>query len=819
MSRVGITCSKYRTRFIALVSSLMLGACLAELSIAADPQPFPAVTGGNTEMPGFPALPRPQDPSPAVAIPGSAIPAPEQSTPPVSAPPGDSTTSTAATFNPSIESTLSVSQMGQTAGLMLSDWQRQSGVTFTLPADWVVTDGNLLLDIEVSPALMESDAELHLMFNGQPLSTHRLNRLHEAKVTYKIAIPAAMIVSRNNLSFSIESSSNDATLLCEKGASNKYWVKVLPTTHLQLENQVLNIGQNMGRFPLPFFDPHAMQPTNVEVIFSENKRPEDVVAAAIVSSYLGKLTRYNNLGFQVLQDALPEQNGIIFARPGEKIGQLTLPQADGPTLQIIDNPLNPVYKLLLVMGSNSAEMRQAAYRLVSQPLPEKTALLAVKPVTIPVRQPYDAPRWIDTTKPVSFSQLVANVDELSVSGVFHDAVRVAFRAAPDLFMWDGRNVPLQIDYRFPTDNWIDENKSQLSATINGTFLRNLPINKGGLLELFWHQFGGDIRQESYDLPLPPYLIYGDNMLEFYFSIVPKDNTSCNPANSDTVKSHIGPDSYIDLSNTYHFTELPNLSYYVGASYPFSILADFSQTVLLLAEKPTITEVQTLLNLVARAGAATGMAIENVDIRFGLPANAAESPQFKGRNVLVVASLAQRELYQRLLPQTPFALGNNGALTVKEEPTLVKLQSYLKGNWRTQGIDADRYLSSISDWRGFLSFRSVWDPQRVVVVASASTDDGLNDIYADLQSAKINAGIRGDLAVITDQNGVRSFQVGEQFPSGELPWYLIFIWYASKHVVLLSLSGLAISVVLGLSLYILLRKHATKRLGRDAEDES
>ncbi|MOA53588.1 cellulose synthase regulator protein [compost metagenome] len=79
-------------------------------------------------------------------------------------------------------------------------------------------------------------------------------------------------------------------------------------------------------------------------------------------------------------------------------------------------------------------------------------------------------------------------------------------------------------------------------------------------------------------------------------------------------------------------------------------------------------------------------------------------------------------------------------------------------------------------------------------------------------------MRGDLAVITDQNGVRSFQVGEQFPSGELPWYLIFIWYASKHVVLLSLTVLGISVVLGLGLYILLRKHAAKRLGRDAEDE-
>ncbi|TQI79697.1 cellulose synthase subunit [Serratia fonticola] len=803
MSLVGISQPKGRAWFFALV----LWLCLPGLACAADPLPVQP----SGDMPGFPALPRPVDAPPVNALPINNVPPPAQSDS------GDIATPPAASFSQSVASTLSVTEMGQPAGLTLSNWQRNSGITFTLPGDWVVTDGSLLLDIEVSPALMETNSELHLMLNGQPLSTHRLGQLHDAKVTYQVPIPAAMIVARNNLSFSIENSS-DTALLCEKGGDNKYWVKVLPTSRLQLENQVLNIGQNLSRFPRPFFDPQTMQPANVEMIFSQTKRPDDVAAAAIVSSYLGKITRYNNLDFQVLQDQLPEQNGIIFAQPGEQIGQLTLPQADGPTLQVIDNPLNPVYKLLLVMGRNGSEMRQAAYRLVSQPLPEKTTSLAVKPQSIPKHQPYDAPRWIDTSKPVSFSQLVANVEELSVSGVYHDAVRVAFRAAPDLFIWDGRNVPLQIDYRFPTDTWIDENKSQLSATLNGTFLRNLPVNKRGLLEMMWHQFGGDSRQENYSLPLPPYLIYGDNMLELYFSIVPKNNTSCNPADSDTIKSHIGPDSYLDLSQTYHFTELPNLSYFVGASFPFSKLADFSQTVLLMAEKPTLNEIRTLLNLTARSGAATGSAVSNVDIRFGLKGNESEDPEFKGRDVMVVASLAQRDLYQRLLQEVPFTLASSGGLAVKEQPAQEKMLAYLKGNWRTQGIDADRYLSSVTDWRGFFSFRSAWDPQRVVVVASASSDDGLNKIYSDLKSAKINAGVRGDLAVITDQNGVRSFQVGAQFPSGELPWYLIFVWYASKHVVLLSLTGLGISMVLGLGLYILLRKHAAKRLGRDAEDE-
>ncbi|AHG21771.1 hypothetical protein Z042_20765 [Chania multitudinisentens RB-25] len=810
MSVVGGTLRAARTMAFVLVSGLGLLFCLSDVSRAVEP---PTSVPSGSDPQGVLSLPRPVD---LPISPQGSVDQVTDSTQAGSTVPA--TPDPQASLNHLVESTLNVAEMGLPAGLTLSNWQRQSGFTFTLPVDSVVTDANLFLDIEVSPALMEGNTELHLMLNGQPLSQHVLNKVHQAKVTYKLSIPAAMIVARNNLSFSIQNS-NDEVMQCERGVADKYWVKVLPTSRLELESQILNIGQSVGHFPRPFFDPQSMQPSVVNIVFSQAKRPEDVGAAAMVSSHLGILARHNNLDFQVLQDEIPEQNGIIFAQPGEQIGSLTLPQASGPTLQVIDNPLNPVYKLLLVMGSNRNEMRQAAYRLISQPLPEKTPLLAVKTVSIPQRLPYDAPRWINTTRPVKFSELVANVDELTVSGVFHDAVRIAFRAAPDLFIWDGRNVPLQINYRFPTDSWIDENRSQLSATLNGTFLRNLPVNKGGLLEFLWRKLGGDTRQESYSLPLPPYLIYGDNMLELYFSIVPKNNASCNPADSDSIKSRIGPDSYIDLSKTYHFTELPNLSYYVGAAFPFTRLADFSQTVLLLAEKPTVNEIRTLLNLAARAGAATGSSISNTDVRFGLQGNELDEPKFKARDVLVVASLEQESFYQRLLQHAPFTLDTSGLLTMKPQPMLERLQSYLKGNWQTQGIDADRYLSSLSDWRGFLSFRSGWDPQRVVVVASASSDDGLSKIYTDLKSPKINAGVRGDLAVITDQNGVHSFQVGAQFPSGELPWYLIFIWYASKHVVLLSLTGLGISIVLGLSLYILLRKHAAKRLGRDVEDEN
>ncbi len=64
-----------------------------------------------------------------------------------------------------------------------------------------------------------------------------------------------------------------------------------------------------------------------------------------------------------------------------------------------------------------------------------------------------------------------------------------FRAAPDLYLWDGETIPLQVGYRFPSESWINEDKSLLSVTLNGTFLNNLPMNKQGPLEKVWRYLG------------------------------------------------------------------------------------------------------------------------------------------------------------------------------------------------------------------------------------------------------------------------------------------------------------------------------------------
>ncbi|NIG35991.1 cellulose biosynthesis cyclic di-GMP-binding regulatory protein BcsB [Pantoea sp. ICBG 828] len=782
------------------------GSADPQLKQAAGDAPYTPGDAAPVQENTAPAQPA-ESAQPAEAATPAASAAPDIVIPPVAAEAPAAAEPAGALLNQPVSSTISVAQMGQPRGITLTGGQLQSGILFTLPGDEVITNARLNLSLRVSAALASRNTSLQLMLNGQPLGTLPLGASDSDVSDYQLDIPAAMVVSSNNLSFKI----NDADkLLCEKESAQQYQVTILPKTTLSLEGQQLNIGTSLRNFPRPFIDVQRMTPASVTFGFAANVSPDSVSAAALVASWLGIQSDYRGIRFPVVRGDLPEHNGILIGHPGDKIGSVTLPAAKGPLLQVIDNPNNPVYKLLLVVGADDAQLRQAANRLTTQPLATDASSLNVPPQPIGTRKPYDAPRWINTSRPVRLSELLRKDQSLTTTGIWHDALRVNFRAAPDLFLWDGDAIPVNLHYRFPSESWIDENNSFLNVTLNGTFLRNLTVNKVGLLESAWHRLGGDARQEQYTLKLEPYLIYGDNQLALYFNIKPKADAPCGVLLNNNIKSRIEEDSWIDLSHTRHFTMLPNLSYFVGASFPFSRLADFSQTTLLLPEAPGDAEIATLLDMAARAGNATGVPLVQNQVLFGLPNGGTNLTRLQHSDVLAVSTMQHSAFTQQMLAGTAYQTSGN-TLGVKEPTTVDKLRGWLTGDWSRQQLDADRYFSSNEAWRGFVSYRSPWSADRLVVMTVATSDQQLLRLHDDLNSARINAGIRGDTAIITDENGIRSFRVGPQFPSGEMPWYMMVVWYANQHSVLMALAALLLSALIGSAAWVMLKRHAWCRL--------
>ncbi len=163
---------------------------------------------------------------------------------------------------------------------------------------------------------------------------------------------------------------------------------------------------------------------------------------------------------------------------------------------------------------------------------------------------------------------------------------------------------------------------------------------------------------------------------------------------------------------------------------------------------------TLLNLAARSGNATGTALANNRVVLGMPTGG-DLQSLRERDVLAVTALDQQAFNQSLLADSPYRPVDN-VLSVRE-PDLWQKSS--AGSPATGLPPASTPIATFrrAARRGFISYRSPWNSTRTVVVALASNDDQLARLKTDLESPRINAGIRGDTAVITSDNGVRSFR--------------------------------------------------------------
>ncbi|WP_163597028.1 cellulose biosynthesis cyclic di-GMP-binding regulatory protein BcsB, partial [Klebsiella pneumoniae] len=65
----------------------------------------------------------------------------------------------------------------------------------------------------------------------------------------------------------------------------------------------------------------------------------------------------------VLMNQLPDSDGVLIGYAGQTIAGITLPSGKNGQLTIVDNPVDPVFKLLLISGDDEKTLRQAAWAL------------------------------------------------------------------------------------------------------------------------------------------------------------------------------------------------------------------------------------------------------------------------------------------------------------------------------------------------------------------------------------------------------------------------------------------------------------------------
>ncbi|NKE44533.1 UDP-forming cellulose synthase catalytic subunit [Roseomonas frigidaquae] len=696
-------------------------------------------------------------------------------------------------------------QLGLRAPMQMRGTSDLQGVLFGVRGDEVVTGARLVLQGATSPALIPEYSQISMALNEQFVGVINPDRNRPAFGPLEFPINPVFFADLNRLNFRF---TGRYTLECNDPLSGLLWANISDLSTLQLTLERLPLQRDLARLPEPFFDPRLLrEPLSLPVVVPEAASNESLQAAATVASWFAVQADYRGASFPVSFTVPQRGNAVVVVGGQENIPGLALPRFDGPTLALVQNPTDRLGLILVIGGRTGAEAAQAAVVLAGSKEALAGEIAVVQPVSIPPRQPYDAPRWVRSDRPVRLGELV-DPSELQAFGYAPGPIAVPFRTAPDLYTWRGRPLPVELHYRSPPGPIMDVAVSRVDIALNDIYLRSLPLREADApwpLSILSRQFGQSERMTS-RFGLPPYLIFGMNELQMRFDMRPLHRGDCIAVPAD-VRAGIDPDSTIDLSDAYRFTTLPNLAFFAGSGFPFTRMADFSDTAAVLPDRPNEVELSGFLTLMGRLASHVGHATTGIQV---VRSGALDS--VAGRDLLVIGTLGRQPALERLL-------GENGPVTLQGNRLSVALPDALEGfrnlflgdEPRVAREQAQAMLASTGDGLGILmGFESPLRSGKSVVALTGTTSQGLEQMLAALRDPEQSPRVQGDLALLS-AGRITGFTLGNHYTVGTLPPYIWPQYFLQTRPDLLLLLLAIACAIIAVPAYWALRRRAAIRL--------
>jgi len=690
--------------------------------------------------------------------------------------------------------------------LRLRGVQGEVGIPFGSRADEVLTSGNLVLDFGYSPHMLPDLSSLTVMVNDEVIRSIPLPRSGADRTRVEVPIDPALIVpGQNRLNLRLI---GHYTRDCEDPLHSSLWANVSHVrTYLDMNFQRLGLAPDLQTFPAPFYDPYDVAPLRLPFVFGTAPANGDLEAAAALASAFGSMAGDRGFAFPTSFGQLPAGDAIVFMTPDRMVPGLERP-ISGPTAQMIRHPNDPYATLLLVMGRDANELKQAATGLAYAQGSLKGESVDLSGSTAPVYGPNQAPRWLPTDRKVPLGE-IAEAKALTGMGLQPGNLPAPFRVAPDLFFWPAEGGKLKAEYQYPRGEWLDRARSRLDVTLNGQYIRSLPLQDRTWFERLTGKQETASAEASAKMTLPAYALFGENLLGFNYDLQISDPGECVGQLPNNVLTSIKTTSYVDFRGGYHAARMPNLALFTGGGFPFTRMADLGQTAVLVSAQPTVGEVEGFLNLMGQFGDATGAATTGLQVTRSLQAS-----RLKDKDILVIgkADLAQnRELFGK----APLRMTNN-RLEVVRQSALERFFGWFSPQKKDDAREVSQAVSAANGFEGVASFRSPYDADRHVVAVLASQPEALPQLTQLLPSADAKAQIRGDLILKTGSE-FKAYQIQSTHWRGDLPWWLAIGYWFSQRPLVLALAALLSAALIGFPLYYSLKAHGRRRLKGDQHD--
>ena len=711
---------------------------------------------------------------------------------------------------PSRDVKLSFAQIAPPPGSMvLRGANPDGGIEFGMRSDEVVSKALLNLTYTPSPSLLPTVSQLKVYLNDElmgvlPVTKEQLGK----KVSTQIPIDPLYITDFNRVRLEFIGHYRD---VCENPANTTVWLDVARNSSLDLTYQSLKVRNDLSHFPVPFFDARDNRALNLPMVFASSPDLPQQQAAGIVASWFGAKAGWRGQTFPVMFNTLPESNAIVFATNESRPDFLRdHPAVKAPTIEMIDHPNNPYMKLLVVFGRDDNDLLKAAQGIAAGNIlfrGDSVTVDEVKPLL--ARAPYDAPNWVRTDRPVTFGELKTYEQQLQSTGLEPASINLSLNLPPDLYLLRSTGIDMDLKYRYTMPSVKDS--SRMDISLNNQFLQSFSLNSTQDVNKLMMRLPvlQGLLDGKNDVSIPALRLGAMNQLRFdfqYMNPMPGGSVD-NCVTFQPVQNHvvIGDDSTIDFSHYYHFLPMPDLRTFANAGFPFTRMADLSDTVIVMPKQPSEAQVSTLLNTVGVIGGQTGLAGSNMTI-----VDDGSKIQDKDADLLLIGSIPQQ-------------LKNDKQIDLLVDAT----QSWVKTPMRHNDLPSiyldtdDRQASvqtgitSSGPMAAVVGFESPYFKQRSVVALLADSASGYDLLNNALNDSGKRAAMFGSVSVIRE-SGVNSLRVGDIYYVGHLPWFER-VWFAlSNHPVLLAIFAAISIVLLAWVLWRLLRIISRRRL--NPEDE-
>ena len=582
-------------------------------------------------------------------------------------------------------------------------------IQFSVPSTWFVRSGTLHLRYALPGPSQGNDqssvAEVRL--NGATLASvlPSQQELANGAGELDVPLPAEMIVRKNVLTIQLAGDSNAA---CTRKTQPSTPLRIDSSSQVTLEALPLHITNDLHALPNPFLEHLASSPAMIPVVFGRQPSPMTLQAAGIVASWFGMQDDETHMHFPARVGSIPTGNAIVLLTGADALDGVSVANGDPRSVALIDNPVDLYGKLLVLRGHNDGDLLEAAqsFALDQRNLAGSNSLLRSIDLP-PERNPDDAPRWIHTER-VALSQLMTPVDR-KTNGP--SPINLYMHLAPDYNFGSHQRMYLHLNYA--TDAQSIGKASNITARLNGQTIDSYPLHSGRSMR-------------PIDVPLTeiPMATYANTLqLQFYFAGA---GSGCGAPTGPTNAEVLGS-SFLDMGGAVHHASMPNLKLFAKAGFPFTRIADLSETAVLLPDNPSLEAASFYLDLMSYFGSQTGYPALRVQV-----GSIAQAEEFSDKDLLVLGSFDDLAASPKLAGKLPASFEDN-AISFNLVARLGALTKALRTfDFSNAGTVRD---SESHNADGMIAgFESPFASGRSVVAALARQNDQIPTMAASMISA-------------------------------------------------------------------------------------